>query len=98
MAKLKIRVKTGANMNKMERMADGTFKVWVKNPAVKGRANTELLSYLKHITGKTVSIISGEKSKNKRIEFEGSKEEFISKLENILMTEEQTPETDRNKF
>ena len=81
MAKLKIRVKTGAVMNKMERMADGTFKVWVKNPAVKGRANTELLSYLKYITGKTIFIVAGKTSRDKLIEFEGSERGFISKLE-----------------
>ncbi len=81
MAKLRIRVKTGAVMNKVERMADGTFKVWVKNPAVKGKANTELLSYLKRITGKTIFIIAGKTTKEKLIEFEGSEREFISKLE-----------------
>lgn len=81
MSKLKIRVKTGAVMNKVEKMVDGTFKVWVKNPAVKGRANTELLSYLKCITGKTIFIVAGLTSKEKLIEFEGREEDFITKLE-----------------
>ncbi len=80
MAKLKIRVKPRADKNKVERMADGTFKIWVKSPAIKGKANKELLTYLKHLTGMRVNIIAGESSRDKLIEFEDSKEEFITKL------------------
>lgn len=81
MGKLRIRVKPNARKNKVEKMSDGIFKIWVNSPSIKGKANKELLSYLKRITGKTVSIISGEKSRDKLIEFEGSEREFITKLE-----------------
>lgn len=81
MGKLKIRVKPKASKNKVERMVDGTFKIWVMNPSIKGKANKELVSYLKSITGKVVNIVVGKTTKQKLIEFEGSEREFITKLE-----------------
>jgi len=80
MGKLKVRVKPKASKNKVERMVDGTFKIWVKSPSIKGKANKELISFLRYITGKTVNIICGLTSKNKIIEFEGREEDFITKL------------------
>ncbi len=81
MGKLKIKVKPGANKNKIVKMAEGRFKVWVKKSPVKGKANKELIHYLKNITGVPVRIVAGKTSKYKLIEFNTSKEEFISKLE-----------------
>ena len=81
MGKLRIRVKPNARKNKVEKMSDGIFKIWVNNPSIKGKANKELISYLRCITGKAVNIICGLTSRNKIIEFEGSEEGFIKKLD-----------------
>jgi uncharacterized protein (TIGR00251 family) len=81
MGKLRIRVKPNAKRNKVEKMSDGIFKIWVKSPSIKGKANRELLNYLKMITGMEVNISSGIKSKNKIINFDGAKEDFITGLE-----------------
>lgn len=81
MGKLRIRVKPNARKNKVEKMSDGIFKIWVNSPSIKGKANKELVSYLKSITGKVVNIVVGETTKQKLIEFEGSEREFITKLE-----------------
>lgn len=81
MGNLRIRVKPNSRRNKVEKMSDGVFKIWVKSPSIKGKANRELLNYLKIITGKEVNIRSGITSKNKIISFDGSKEDFITTLE-----------------
>jgi uncharacterized protein (TIGR00251 family) len=78
---LTIRVKPNAKRNKVEKMSDGIYKIWVKSPSIKGKANKELLNYIRMITGKEVSISSGVKSKNKIISFDASKEDFIDSLE-----------------
>jgi len=84
MAKLKVRVKPGANKNKVEKMADGTIKISVKEHAKKGKANKELISYLKDITGITVNIVKGRTSKDKLIEFYCKEADFIARLEEHL--------------
>ena len=84
MAKLKIKVKPGANNNKVEKMGNGEFKIWIKEPPEKGKANKELIKYLKKITGIKISIVSGESSREKIIEFPTSREDFVERLERIL--------------
>ncbi len=84
MPQLRIRVKPSSNKNKIVKMEDGVFKIWVKSAPEKGKANKELLKYLKKITGIHVKIASGLTSKNKTIEFEIEEKEFIAKLEKQL--------------
>lgn len=84
MSKLKIKVKPSSNKNKIVKMENGVFKVWLKSAPEKGKANKELQKYLKKITGISVRITSGLTSENKVIEFDITEEEFLSKLEKQL--------------
>jgi uncharacterized protein (TIGR00251 family) len=84
MSKLKIKVKPSSNRNKIMKMEDGTFKIWIKSAPEKGKANKELQKYLKKITGIQVKITSGLTSKNKTIEFDMEEEKFIVKLKKQL--------------
>ena len=84
MPKLRIKVKPSSNKNKIVKMENGLFKIWLKSAPEKGKANKELQKYLKKITGIPVKIVSGLTSENKTIEFNIKEEEFIKKLEKQL--------------
>ncbi len=84
MGQLRVKVKPSSNQNKIVKMEDGTFKIWLKSAPEKGKANKELQKYLKKITGISVKIVSGLTSENKKIEFDIEEKEFIIKLEEQL--------------
>jgi uncharacterized protein (TIGR00251 family) len=84
MSQIRIKVKPSSNKNKIVKMEDGVFKIWIKSAPEKGNANKELQRYLKKITGVPINITSGLASKNKTIEFEIEEKEFIAKLEKQL--------------
>ena len=46
---------------------EGFLEIWIKEPAKKGRANNKVETLLKKYLGKEVKIISGFKSRNKKI-------------------------------
>jgi uncharacterized protein (TIGR00251 family) len=81
MSRLRIKVKPASNKNKIVKMEDSTFKIWIKSAPEKGKANKELQKYLKKITGIPVNVVSGLTSENKVIEFNIEEKEFIAKLE-----------------
>ncbi len=83
MAQLRIKVKPSSNKNKIVKMKNGTFKIWIKSAPEKGKANKELQKYLKKITGISIKIISGLTSENKVIEFDIEEKEFAAKLEKL---------------
>lgn len=58
-------------------------EIRLKSPAKAGKANRELLGILGKSFGK-VEILSGEKSRLKTVRVEGSKEEVIEKLVQLL--------------
>ena len=84
MPKLKIKVKPSSNKNKIVKMGNGIFKIWIKSAPEKGKANKELQKYLKKITGIPVKISTGLTSENKTIEFDIEEKDFIAKLEEKL--------------
>ena len=83
MPQLRIKVKPSSNKNKIVKMENGVFKVWLKSAPEKGKANKELQKYLKKITGISVKIVTGLTSENKTIEFGIEEKEFIAKLEEL---------------
>ena len=83
MGQLRIKVKPSSNKNKIVKMDNGVFKIWLKSAPEKGKANKELQKYLKKITGIQVKITSGLTSENKTIEFNIEKKNFITKLEEL---------------
>lgn len=83
MPQLRIRVKPSSNRNKIVRMENGLFKIWLKSAPEKGKANKELQKYIKKITGIPIKIVSGITCENKTIEFDIEKDKFIEKLKEI---------------
>jgi hypothetical protein len=71
--KIFAKVKAGAKENKAEQLSENQFVLSVKAPAREGRANEaviELLSEYFAIAKSCVTIIKGNKSKNKIITIE----------------------------
>lgn len=64
---IQVRVKPKSEKNEVLSMDDGVLKVNVKAPPDKGKANKELIKLLSKHFKKKVEIISGLKSRNKRI-------------------------------
>ncbi len=66
--KIIVKVKPKAKFTKIEKQADGSFEVWVKESPVEGKANEAVMKALAEFLGvskNTVRIIKGAKSKNK---------------------------------
>ncbi|MEO0292976.1 MAG: DUF167 domain-containing protein [candidate division WOR-3 bacterium] len=84
MPQLKIKVRPSSSKNKIVKMADGTFKIWIKSPPRKGKANIELEKYIRDVTGIRVKIVNGFFSENKTIEFDLEKDKFIKILEKLM--------------
>jgi len=66
--KLIIKVKPSSRKQEIIKISDNEYKVYLKSPADKNKANTELLKLLKKYFGKEARIIKGMKSKNKIVE------------------------------
>ncbi|MBN1694579.1 DUF167 domain-containing protein [candidate division WOR-3 bacterium] len=90
MSQLRIKVKPSSNKNRIVKMEDGTYKIWIKSAPEKGKANKELQKYLKKNTGVPVRIVSGLTSENKTIEFDIEEKEFIAKLEELATETQRT--------
>ena len=57
--------------------------IGLESKAENGRANTELLNRLEEITGERPGIISGHKSRRKKLKIDIGKQEFKERLENF---------------
>ena len=71
MMKIFVKVKPKAREEKVMKLSDTNFKVWVKEPSEKGKANRAVLRVLAdyfNINQSNVKIISGSTSKLKIIE------------------------------
>ncbi len=55
---------------------DGKVKVYLKSPPEENRANAELVKEFERLFGKPVIILSGSKSKKKRIRIPITEEEW----------------------
>jgi hypothetical protein len=73
-SEISIRVIPNASRNEIVGVLDGALKVKVQAPPEGGRANKcviQVLSKEFNIPKRTVTILSGEKSRNKRVCLEG---------------------------
>jgi len=69
--KVFVKVKPGAKIDRVEKIDDTHFNIWVKCPAKEGRANENVIKLLAeffNLPKSRVKIISGHSSKNKVIE------------------------------
>ena len=67
---MELRVVPRASRTELKTEADGTLKIRLQAPALEGKANKALLRFLaRHLAlpSRDLSILSGEKSRSKRI-------------------------------
>lgn len=55
-------------------------RVYLEQPAENGKANAELVRRLKDITGEKPGILSGHKSRRKKLSLKMSEKEFRNKI------------------
>jgi uncharacterized protein len=78
-----VRVQPRASRDEVSGMVEGAMKVRLQAPAVEARANMALCEYLARLlkTPKSaVRILSGERSRTKRIAIRGVTEDEVRKL------------------
>ena len=79
-----LRVHPNAARNQVVGFADGTLRVRIAAPPVKGKANKELIAFLSQVLGvgkSSVAITKGHTSRNKVISIDGlSQEEAVRRL------------------
>jgi hypothetical protein len=66
--KVNISVKTNSKENKVEKMDNSKYKVFLKSLPIENKANKELIKTLKKYFKSDVKILKGLTSKNKLVE------------------------------
>ena len=80
MATLRFRIVPNAKQNKVMGEHGSAIRIKVRAPAVEGKANASLLSFLADelkISGGKIALESGQKSREKVIHIEGLSEEEV---------------------
>jgi len=75
MKNIKVKVAPSAKRQKIEKLPDGSFKVYLTVPPIKGRANEALIKLLAKefsVSKSEVEIVRGKKGKNKIIKIYNS--------------------------
>jgi uncharacterized protein len=78
-----VRVQPRASKDEIAGVIDGALKIRLRAPAVEDRANESLVAFLAEVlnTSKAaVRILSGARSRTKRIEIRGVSEEQVQRL------------------
>lgn len=70
LAKMKIKIKVHANSSqeKIVKLSENDFEVWIKEKPLDGKANNYLEKFLKKEFGADVKVVSGFTSKIKFVE------------------------------
>lgn len=66
--KLKIKVHANSSQEKIVKLSEKEFEVWIKEKPVDGKANNYLEKFLKKEFGADVNVVSGFSSKIKFVE------------------------------
>jgi uncharacterized protein (TIGR00251 family) len=66
--KLRIKIHPNSSQEKIEKMSDSDYEVWMKEKPIDGKANLELIKMLKKYFKKDAEIKSGFSSRNKIVE------------------------------
>ncbi len=66
--RVRIEVKTEAREEKIEKIDESHYLVWVKAPRIKGKANEAILKLLKHFFKRQVRLVSGATSTTKIVD------------------------------
>jgi len=78
---LRVRVIPRAGRSGIAGTRDGALLIRLNAPPVEGAANSELIQVISDALGvpkRSISIVSGQRSRLKRIRIEGVTEEFVS--------------------
>lgn len=73
---MRLKVHPGAKKDRLERLAEGRFELWVRAPAERGLANAAALSLLAAEIGcpaKALRVVKGSTSPSKIVERLGNK-------------------------
>lgn len=85
--RLEIKVQPRSSRNQIAGVQDGILKIKLTAPPVDGEANLALIEYLSSLLGvpkRSINLIKGEISRNKLVEINGIKREFLlNKVGNI---------------
>ncbi|OGH95427.1 MAG: YggU family protein [Candidatus Melainabacteria bacterium GWA2_34_9] len=86
---VKLSVKVVPNSSKCEisGVIDNSLKIKLDVPPVEGKANEKCIKFLAKLLGvpkTSITIVSGETSKNKILFIKGDAEELNSKIQNFL--------------
>ncbi len=65
---IKIKLHANSSQEKISKIDEGFYEVWLKEKPINGRANKVLLKFLKKEFGKNFRIKSGFSSRNKVVE------------------------------
>lgn len=80
--RLEIKVQPRSSRNQIAGVQDGILKIKLTAPPVDGEANLALIEYLSSLLGvpkRSINLIKGETSRNKLVEINGIKREFLLK-------------------
>ena len=66
--KIKVKVHPNSSQEKVVKISDKEYEVWIKEKPVDGKANASLEKILKKYFGKPAKIISGFTSRKKIVE------------------------------
>jgi len=67
--KIKIKLHSASSQEKINKISDDEFEVWIKEKPVDEKANIFMEKYLKkYFNAKQVQLIKGTRSKNKIVE------------------------------
>ena len=69
--KIKVKLHPNSSREKIEKISDLEYSVWLKEKPVDNKANIRLVKILKKELGKDVAIKSGFTSRNKIVEVSG---------------------------
>ncbi|MDD2752155.1 MAG: DUF167 domain-containing protein [Candidatus Omnitrophica bacterium] len=69
--KITVKVKANSKQEKIQKLSDREFLLWIKEPAIEGKANEGVVKVLSNyfdIAKSRISIVRGRKNKSKVIE------------------------------
>jgi uncharacterized protein len=66
--KITIKVRPNSGRQEIYKIDESTYKVFLKKQPIEGKANSELVKFLKKHFKKPIKILKGSTSKNKLIE------------------------------
>ncbi len=68
--KVKIKVHTNSSQEKLKKISDSEFEIWILEKPIEGKANVAIEKFLKKELGKKIKIVSGFNSRIKFVEIE----------------------------